>query len=150
MAAPVTARFGAGFIQFETAPSVFTKLCGFNSIEITLEKELNDTTVPDCDNPDAPAWVERDVVSQSGSFSCEGVAAREALPFIEAATLSALSTNVRIVIAGMGLGGATPNRQYAGRFHVQHALQGERGNKWQITVEGESDGAIAVTSVAAA
>ena len=149
MAAPVTARFGAGFIEIETAPSVFTKLCGFNAIEISLEKELNDTTVPDCDNPDAPAWVERDVVSQSGSFSCSGVMAKEALPLIEAATLSALSVNSRITIAGMGTGGATPNRRYSGKFHIQHSISGERGNKWEISIDGESDGAIAITSVAA-
>jgi hypothetical protein len=150
MAAPVTARFGAGFIEFETSPGIFTKLCGFNSIGFTLQKELNDTTVPDCDLPDAPAWVERDVVSQSGSFSCSGVAAREALPFIEAATFSAVSTNVRITIAGFGATGPLPNRRFAGRFHIQHELTGERGNKWEVSVEGESDGAITVTSVAAA
>jgi hypothetical protein len=150
MAAPVTARFGAGFIEMETSPGVFTKLCGFNSIEIPLDKELNDTTVPDCDNPDAPAWVERDVVSQSGSFTCSGVAAREALPFIEAATMSALSFMVRITLAGMGSGGATPNKRYAGRFHTKHTLKGERGNKWEIDFSGESDGAITIASVAAA
>lgn len=152
MAAPVTARFGAGFIEIETAPSTFTKLCGFNSIEISLEKELNDTTVPDCDDPDAPAWVARDVVSQSGSFSCSGVMAKDALPLIEAATLSGLSTTTRITIGGMGVGTGSPalvNRRYAGKFHIEHALQGERGNRWEITVEGESDGAIAITSVAA-
>jgi hypothetical protein len=149
MAAPVTARFGAGFIEIQTAPNVFTKLCGFNSIEISIEKELNDTTVPDCDNPDAPAWVARDVVSQSGSFSCSGVMAKDALPLIEAATLSGLSTATRITIGGMGATGPLPNRRYAGAFHIQHAIQGERGNRWEISVEGESDGAITITSVAA-
>jgi hypothetical protein len=150
MAAPVTARFGAGFIEIETSPAVFTKLCGFNSIEISIEKELNDTTVPDCDNPDAPAWVERDVVSQPGSFSCSGVAAKEALPFMEAATLSALSATTRITIAGFGATGPLPNKRYSGKFHIQHSLQGERGNKWQVSLEGQSDGAVTIASVAAA
>lgn len=153
MAAPITARFGAGSIDIETAPGTFTKICGFTQIVITMEKELNDTTVPDCDLPDAPAWTERDVVSQSASFSCEGVMAKEALPHIEAATLAALSTNVRITIAGMGIGTGSPalvNKRYAGKFHLRHSLSGERGNKWQLELEGESDGAIAITSVAAA
>jgi hypothetical protein len=153
MAAPVTARFGAGFIELgdgATPTEVFTKICGFNSIEVTFDKDLNDTTVPDCDDPDAPAWVERDVVSQSASFQCSGVAAKDALPLIEAAVLSATSRNVRITIAGFGSGGATPNKRYAGKFHVKHTLKGERGNKWEIDFEGENDGAVAITSVAAA
>jgi hypothetical protein len=153
MAAPTTARFGAGFIELETAPSTFTKICGFNSIEINWEKETNDTTVPDCDLPDAPAWTERDLVSRSASFSCEGVMAKEALPHIETATESGVSVNVRITIAGMGVGTGTPplvNKRYSGKFHVRHGLSGERGNKWQISIEGESDGAVVSASVAAA
>lgn len=152
MAAPTTARFGAGFIELETAPATFTKICGFNSIEITWEKELNDTTVPDCDNPDAPAWVERDLVSRSASFACEGVMAKEALPHIETATESGVSVNARITIAGMGVGTGSPalvNKRYSGKFHVRHSITGERGNKWQMSIEGESDGVVNSASVAA-
>lgn len=153
MARPTTARFGAGFIEMETAPNVYTKICGFSSIELTFDKELNDTSVADCDNPDDPVWVERDVVSQSASFSCSGVAAKEALPHIEAATNSAASINFRITIAGMGIGTGTPalvNKRHAGKFHAKHALKGERGNKWEIDFSGESDGAVTTSSVAAA
>jgi hypothetical protein len=153
MAAPTTARFGAGFIELgdgATPTEVFTKICGFNEIEIAFDKDLNDTTVADCDNPDLPAWVERDVVSQSATFQCSGVAAREALPLLEAATLSGLSRNVRITVAGFGSGGPTPNKRYAGRFHCKHTLKGQRGNKWELDFEGESDGVVTIASVAAA
>lgn len=155
MAAPTTARFGAGYIELgdgETSEA-FTKICGFTQIEITWDKELNDTVVPDCDNPDDPAWVERDVVSFSASFSCQGVMAKSALPLVEDATLSGVSRNARITIDGMGVGTGSPalvNRRFAGKWHVKHSLSGERGNKWQITFEGESDGAITISSVAAA
>ncbi len=155
MAAPVTARFGAGYIELGDGESseTFTKICGFTQIEITMDPELNDTVVPDCDDPDAVAWVQRDKVSLSASFSAQGVMAKSALPLVESATLDGLSRNVRITIAGMGVGTGSPalvNRRYSGKFHINHSLSGERGNKWQITMEGQSDGEIAITSVAAA
>ena len=65
MAQPTTFSFGKGTIEVgdgET-PEVFSKVCGFNSIEMSLKKDTNDTTVPDCDDPDAPAWKQRDVTS---------------------------------------------------------------------------------------
>jgi hypothetical protein len=154
MAAPTTARFGAGYIEVETraTPGTFTKVCGFNEIEIALDKDLNDTTVPDCDNPDAAAWVQRDVVSRSATFSCSGVAAKVSLSLLDQSENSDLSSNIRITIGGMGIGTGSPalvNRRYAGKFHTKHTLTGERGNKWQIEFSGESDGEVTITSVAA-
>ncbi len=152
MAAPQTLRFGAGalYIGDGATPEVFTKVCGFTEMELTIDKETNDTTVPDCDDPDAAAWTERDVVSLSWSFSASGVVAVEAVPLLEDATLSSAPSNIRLDLAGAGSGGSTPVRRYAGRAHVTQSLSASRGEKWQTEVSGEGDGALTVTSVAAA
>ncbi|MDF2809505.1 MAG: hypothetical protein K0S56_536 [Microvirga sp.] len=152
MAAPTTLRFGAGafYIGDGAETEVFTKICGFTEASLAIEKESNDTTVPDCDDPDAAAWTERDVVALSWSMSFSGVLAKEALPLLEAETLQSAPTNVRFDLAGAGVGVGTPNKRYAGRAHIRHTITAARGEKWQVEVTVEGDGAISATNVAAA
>jgi hypothetical protein len=150
MAKATTVRGKHGYIQFETAPNVFTKLCGFSKIEYTFEKDMSDVVVPDCDDLDAPSWVERDVVSLSASFSCAGVASKESIGYIEAATLSSDSINARVRIIGFGEGSSTPDKLIAGKFHIKHKVDLPNGERIQISVDGESDGVVAITDVAAA
>lgn len=153
MAAPTTLKFGAGAFYIgdgATPTEVFTKLCGFTEMELTIDKETNDSTVPDCDDPDAAAWTERDVVSLSWSMTFSGVLAKEALPLLEAETLQSDTTNIRLDLAGAGTGAGTPNKRYAGRAHINHSITGSRGEKWQVEVTVTGDGALTVTNVAAA
>ena len=151
MAAPTTFKFGAGYIELGDGggTEVFTKICGFTQIEVSFEKDLNDTTVPDCDDPDAPAWTERDVSALSASFKASGVLAKAALPLVEAGFLADNSRNVKIRLIGGGTGSGTPDRLISGKFHVKHSLKSQRGNKWEIDFSGESDGVVAMTNVAA-
>lgn len=152
MAAPQTLRFGAGALYIgdgATSTEVFTKLCGFTEMELTLDKETNDTNVPDCDDPDAAAWVERDVVSLSWSMSFSGVLAKAALPLLEDATFSSAPVNIRLDLAGGGTGTGTPNRRYAGRAHISHNISGSRGEKWQVEVTVTGDGELLKSDVAA-
>lgn len=152
MAAPVTLRFGDGYIEAgdgATPTEVFTKVCGFTEIQLTFEKELNETVVPDCDDPDAPAWTQRDAVSQSMSFSCSGVAAVDALPALQGMFADGASRNLRIRFVGGGSGGATPDRLISGKFHTKYSLSGQRGERWRVEFSGESDGAVTNTAVAA-
>ncbi len=151
MAAPTTFKYGAGYIELgdgETS-EVFTKICGFTSISGKFDKDLNDTTVSDCDDPDAPAWKERDVVALSASFQCSGVLAKAALPLVEEAFLSTTSRNIKIRLVGAGTGSGTPDRLISGKFHVKHDLKGQRGEKWTLDFSGESDGAVTFADVAA-
>jgi hypothetical protein len=151
MARPTTLRFGAGAIYFEetAAPGTFTKICGFTEITFSVDKDLNDTVVEDCADPDAPAWIERDVVSQSAPFSASGVLAKEAWPLVKSALLTTTARKVRIIVAGLGEGGATPNERIEGNFHVTAEVSGERGSRFNIAITGESDGEVTFTAVAA-
>lgn len=152
MATPVTTRFGAGVLYLgngATPTEVFNKVCGMKNIQFQFDKKTNEVAVPDCDDPDAPVWDERDVVSQSASFSASGVLAKDALPLIQAAFAASTSRNFRFDLAGFGSGGGTPNLRIAGKFHIKYTIKGERGTKFELEFSGESDGEVTQTSVAA-
>lgn len=151
MARPTTFKYGAGYIEAGDAatPEVFAKICGFNEISVEFAKDTNDVTVGDCDDPDAPAWTERDVTSLSASFSCSGVAAKEAMPTFEELFADAVSRTIRIRIVGGGTGAGTPDRLISGKWHTKYSYKGSRGEKWMVDFSGESDGAVTNTSVAA-
>ncbi|WP_204279469.1 phage tail tube protein, partial [Enterobacter asburiae] len=55
----------------------FSAPCGLNSRGFNRTAATNDTNNPDCTDPDAASWLERDVVSLSGSLSGAGVVADE-------------------------------------------------------------------------
>lgn len=151
MAVPTTLRFGAGafYLGDAATPEVFTKICGFTSVELTIDKSTNDTTVPDCDDPDAAAWTEKDVDALSWSMSFSGVCAVGGLDLLDGVTMQSASRNVRLDFAGAGTGAGTTVRRYAGKGHVKHAITGSRGEKYQIKVDVDGDGALTKTSVAA-
>ena len=150
MAAPTTLKFGAGtfWIGDGATPEVFTKVCGFTQADMSIDKSSSSTVVPDCDDPDAAAWESKDVQSMSWSMSFSGVAAVAALPILEAATLEGTSVNVRLDLNGAGTGAGTPVRRYAGAAIVKHSLSGQRGERYQVKVDAEGDGALTISSVA--
>lgn len=152
MAQPTVLSFGKGIIYVgdaATPTEVFTKLCGFNSMSLTIEKDTNDVTLPDCDDPDAAAWQATDVLSLAWSMEFEGVYAKESAELIWAAVSSGQARNLRLRLVGAGSGGGTPDLQFSGKGHFGMGLQGERGSKWQNSMTVTGDGALVRASVAA-
>ena len=151
MAQPTVLSFGKGLVYFGDGadPEVFGKICGFNSISLQIEKDTNDVTIPDCDDPDAPAWRATDVLSIAWSAEFEGIMAKEAEPTLWAAVNSANATNIQIRLVGFGTGGATPDLVFSGAAHIGATISGERGNKYQISVAATGDGALTRAMVAA-
>lgn len=81
------------------SPEVFTsKVCGMTSKGFTLTGQTSDSTVPDCTDPDLPAWIERIIRSLSGSVTGAGVMAEENFGFWRDWMLSGAAKNVRIVV----------------------------------------------------
>ena len=150
MAIPTTFKYGAGmfYLGDGATTEVFTKLCGFTSMELQISKDTNDAAVPDCDDPDAAIWSVADVTSQSWTMNFEGFAAKDSLPLIEAATMSSATRGVRFHIKGSGVGAGTPERLYSGKAHVTMSISGSVGEKWQVSVEVTGDGPLTVSSVA--
>lgn len=151
MAQPTVLSFGKGlvFMGDGADPEVFAKICGFNSISLQVEKDTNDVTIPDCDDPDAPAWRATDVLSIAWTAEFQGIMAKEAEPLLWAAINSGVAVNIRLRLVGFGSGTGTPDLQFAGAAHIGGAISGERGNKYQISVTATGDGALTRSMVAA-
>ena len=118
-------------------PEVFTDPCGLTSKGFTRTANLNDTNIPDCDDPDAPAWLGRDVVSYQASIAGSGVVAQESFETWEDWWNAGETRNVRIELG-------TPV-EYAWTMPAklqEFVINAERGNKAEMTVTLVSDGAV--------
>src|SRR5690606_38318399 len=102
-------------------------------------KSLNEVPIDDCDDPDAPAWSERDVASMSATISGQGVLAKEAVDIWEAALANDESIECEVeLVYGTG-----DSRLYEGRFHLENfEITGSRGERVQVSVTMQSDGPI--------
>lgn len=151
MAKPTVIPFGAGIVYAGDGadPEVFTKICGFNSMSLTIEKDTNDVTIPDCDDPDAAAWQSTDVLSLAWSMEFEGIYAKESSDLVWELVSSGQAASVRVRLVGAGGGSGTPDLQFAGKGHFGMELNGERGSKWQNTLPVTGDGELVRTKVAA-
>lgn len=152
MAQPTVLSFGKGLVYLgdgDPEDETFAKICGFNSISLAIEKDTNDVTIPDCDDPDAPAWRATDVLSLAWTSEFEGIMAKEAEPTLWAAVNRAEATNIRIRLVGFGSGVGTPDLQFSGAAHIAATISGERGSKYQISVTATGDGALTRAPVAA-
>lgn len=143
MALPQTMKFGKFRVLLGDGaePEVFSAPCGFTSKSFARSKSLNEINVPDCEDPDAPAWVARDVQSLSSSISGSGVLAKAALPVWDDAFDSANSINCKVE---MDWGDTVVS--YTQAFHLSSfEVSADLGNKVQISVTMESDGAYTKT-----
>jgi len=148
MAAPVTLKFGKLLVLLENpaTPTVFAAPCGFTEKALSLSKSLTDVTVPDCLDPDAPAFVGREVASQSASITGSGVMALEALETWRDFMQDTNSWNVRVelVAATAGTGGG----YYSMKAHLESfEVSATLGEKVQVSVSMQSDGAWTWTDV---
>ncbi|MCB5411317.1 phage tail tube protein [Pseudogemmobacter faecipullorum] len=144
MAKPVTVRFGKFFVRLSdgATPPVFAAPCGFTSKSFTRSKTLGEVNVPDCDDPDAAAWVERDVQSMTASIGGDGVLAKAAVPVWEAALAGSDSIECEVELEYPD--GATDI--YTGFFHLESfEITGALGERVNVSVSMQSDGVITHT-----
>lgn len=121
-------------------PEVFTAPCGLTTRGLTLTKDTNDSLIPDCDDPDAPVWLGRTVVSLSGEATGSGILAAEALPVWQDAFDSTESVTTRV---GINAPPADNGGYYTGEMHLTTlAITGEQGDKIQVAVTIQTDGAL--------
>lgn len=143
MARPTTARFGKFKVLLAVAgsPGTYAAPCGFTSKSLVLSKNLSEVNIPDCDDPDAPSWVGRDVESLTASISGEGVMASEAAPVWHDAFTSADSIGVRVEIEY-----PTVTFVYTGFMHISSLTLGaEQGARVTAGIEMESDGELVLS-----
>lgn len=123
------------------SPEVFTEPCGLTTKSLDSQAETSDTIVPDCADPDAPAWKERAVTALSRDFSGSGVLAKESVKMWDDWYKSGLSKNCKVQVPGTGW------LTWTGKYLLTNfKITGERGTKVQVEVSMSSDGEI-VSSV---
>lgn len=147
MAKPITARFGKMLIKLGdgAATEAFIAPCGFTSKSLSLSKNLNEVTIPDCDDPDAASWVARDVESLTASVSGDGVLAAAAVQTWQDYFDSNDSKNVQITVEF-----STGTMMYVGSMHLESfEVSGESGNRIHVSVSLQSDGEMVGTWTAA-
>lgn len=133
-AAPQTSGVSAtppGVIDYQ-AP------CGFSSKSFTLTKNLQEIDIPDCDDPDAVAWIGRDAQNLSAVIAGNGVAAAESVPAWNTAWNSVESIPAMVEIEF-----STGTLTYTGLFQVDSlAFTAEQAGRVQLAVNMQSDGEV--------
>lgn len=117
------------------SPEVFTAPCGLNSRGFNRTAAMNETNVPDCQDPDQPSWLERDVVSLSGELSGSGVVDDADFDTWDTWFQSGTTKNVQI---NLNL------RTWQGPAKLQNLnITGERGSRVTFEATIVTDGEIA-------
>ena len=120
--------------------------CGFTSKNCTISKNLAEVNIPDCDDPDAPIWVGRDVQSQSCTISGDGVAAAESVPDWDAAAMTTESVPMKVEVEFTGVGLKT----ITGNFHLDsEAFAADAGGRVTLAINAQSDGQVTASWTAA-
>lgn len=137
MAQATTLKFSQFLIKLGDGGSpteTFTAPCGLNSRGFNRTAATNETNVPDCADPDAPSWLERDVVSLSGEMTGAGVVADEDFDTWNTWFESGLTKNIQVVLG---------TRIWQGPAKLTNLnVTGERGQRVTFNVTIQSDGEI--------
>ena len=138
MAQATTVRGGKVRIMLGDSgtPIVYSAPCGFTNRSITFTKGLEESNVPDCDDPDKIDWIGRDATSLSISVSGEGVLAYESTDTWDEAWLSLDSINARIEIEW-----PLKTVIWTGKLHIESMeLGATNGTRATLNVSMQSDG----------
>lgn len=137
MAKPITHTFGEFLIKVGDGadPEVFSAPCGLTSKGFNQTANTQKTAVPDCDNPDAPAYNETAVDTIDSEISGSGILAEEAFSIWQAWFDSSLAKNCRVYPMGSSGG------YYEGRFILSaFNMSVNRGEKVNVDVTMQADG----------
>lgn len=123
------------------SPETFVHPCSINSQRgLVLTADTNDVIVPDCEDPDLMAWVEREKVSLGGTINGEGTLNVPDLDLFWDWFESSDPKNVKVVVDLEAVNGG---RVFSGAWHLTNfELGGERGQKVSASITLQSSGAI--------
>jgi len=130
----------------DAAPIAYIAPCGLTQRSLTLTKNLNEVSIPDCTDPDKVDWIGRDAASLSMSISGEGVLASESIEaWLDAwESIDSVPVQVEIVFPAT-------TYTYTGKMHVENLEVGaNNGERATINVSMQSDGEMVRASAATA
>lgn len=121
------------------SPEEFIHYCTINAErEFAVEANLNESVGIDCDDVDAPGWIEREVVSKSGTITGQGMLNTPDYPIFWDVFDAGVSVNCQVVL---DVDAADGGSIVEGRFILsQLSMSGNRGEKMQGSVTFQSDG----------
>jgi hypothetical protein len=121
-----------------SGPIVYAAPCGLTTKGLAISKNLQEINIPDCDDPDAPIWLGRDVQNLSATISGDGVAAAESVPDWNDAAISTQSIPMKVEIEF-----TTGIKRFEGDFIVDNLTFGaEQGGRVTLSFNAQSDGPI--------
>lgn len=136
------------FLEDAALPGTYLRPCGLTNHTATWTKNFQEVDIPDCDDPELPAWIERGVQNLDFSASGTGVLAAEAVDTWWNSFNTTESINARIYIGKPD--DVTNGRYWEGKVHVSSfEVTGERGNKAQVSVSVVSDGELTFATTTA-
>lgn len=142
MARPRTRRFGDFRVYVDTTPEsntpTFEMPCGFQSKSFDINVTSGETEVGDCDDPDAPVWMERDVRGLSATVDGNGVMAMESYETWRG-MLGKPSRLVRVEFNDTAANGGGYWQGRAVLNNMRHA-GANRGEKLTLGINMSSDG----------
>lgn len=150
MAKPTTYKGSlvAIYLEDPDTPGDFIKPCGLNQSSISFTKNAQEVNVPDCDDPEAPQWIERDVESLDFSASGSGILAAESVDAWWDYYNQTDSVNARIYVGA--LTDVTNGYFWAGKVHVsQFDVEGQTGTRATVSLSLVSDGEMTFTKITA-
>lgn len=119
------------------SPEIFAEPCGLTTKGFELTVSTNTTVIPDCDDPEAPAWESTDPNALSGAATGSGVMAVASFTVWNQWFLGASPKNMQIKLDDPELG------YYSGSFLLtSFKLAGVRGNKVTVDVTIKNDGEV--------
>lgn len=123
------------------SPEAFVHYCTINAErEFSLELNTNESVIPDCDDPDAPGWVDREAVSKSGSISGQGMLNTPDYPIFFAVWDAGEPVRCQVVL---DVDSADGGSVVEGLFLLTTlAVSGTKGEKMQGSVAWQSTGAL--------
>lgn len=134
MALAKTLRFSQQTLLLggSAAIGTYTAPCGFTELGLTVNIETNSTNVPDCDDPELPAWLVSDEVSKQMVLNGNGVLDTDALQVWRDWLLEGGERYVRWMTDGVAADGG-------GYFQAPSVLStyqegGQRGSRWTQTI----------------
>lgn len=126
------------------SPEVFAHPCLINTKRgIKFQSSTNKVIIPDCDNPEDPAWSEAIKDALSATIDGAGVLDNKeaTIEFYDAWFRDTESRNVQVWLGTMG--------HWSGAFHLTNwEISGDRNDNAQVSLTLESDGPIAAFDAA--
>jgi len=148
MAKPTTYKGSLVAIYLESTltPGTYIKPCGLNNHTFSFTKNAQEIAIPDCDDPELPQWLERDVESLDFSGSGEGVLAAESINDWWDAFNSTDAINARLYIGA--LTDTTNGYYWEGMIHVTgFEITGQVGQRATVSISVVSTGELVLVPI---